>query len=153
MERWIKASALFDSLGMATSWLCLLHCLGLPLTLLILPALGAHLCHDDKTHLLLAGWVFVFAVLSMLPEKNRRKDETVIYLMVTGLCIVLTATFGTTFGLSESIEIPLITAGNLLVIAAHHLNRSQRCCQPQKEQHHGSLNGPPNITEIHRVVP
>lgn len=146
MTKWTKA---FDSLGMFTSWLCLLHCLALPILVLALPTIGAHVSHDDKTHFLLAGWVCVFAVLSMLPEKNRRKDSTVIYLMVTGICAVLGATFGTTIGLSETIEIPLISMGNLLVIAAHHLNR-RTCCPPLKK--HSLLDQPQVVTEIHRAV-
>lgn len=123
MTKWTKTPALFDSLGIATSWLCLLHCLGLPLLVLLLPTF-AH--HDDQAHFLLAGWVLLFAVLSMLPEKNRRKDPKVVALMTMGLCIVLAATFS---ALPEASEVPLITVGNLLVIAAHHLNRRQRCCQ------------------------
>jgi hypothetical protein len=43
--------------------------------------------------------------------------------MVIGLSAVLAATFHAQVGLAESVEIPLITMGNLLIISAHLYNR------------------------------
>ncbi len=135
MAKWTKTPpAIFDSLGVATSWLCLLHCVGLPLVLLFLPTLGSHLCHDDRTHLCLAGWVLLFAVLSILPDYRKRKNFTVVSVMVLGVCAVLVATFGPKVGMSEAMEVPLITVGNLLVIGAHQLNRRLRCCEVHQLQ-------------------
>ncbi len=152
MAKWNKAPALFDSLGIATSWLCLVHCLGLPLLVLILPTLGARLHHDDKTHLLLAAWVFLFALMSLLSQKNKHKNQSVVCLMVTGLCLVLAATFSRCFGWTEAIEIPLITVGNLLVIAAHNLNRRHGCCQPKDTRQEASLDRRSIIAKSRQVV-
>lgn len=123
MDNYTKPLTLFDSLGMATSWLCLLHCLALPVLALVLPALCAHHNHD-QTHFLLAGWVVIFATVSMLAGYKSHKNTGLVWLMTIGLGLVLLATFAQ---LPESLELPLITLGNLLVIASHHFNRRLRC--------------------------
>jgi len=123
MDNHTKHLALFDSLGIATSWLCLLHCLALPVLALILPALRFH-HHDDQTHFLLAGWVVVFATVSIISGYKSHNNTGLVWLTTIGVVLVLLATFA---HLPESLELLLITLGNVLVIASHHLNRRFRC--------------------------
>lgn len=120
-----RLSNMYDSFGIFTSAVCLIHCLALPVLVLLLPSL--HLAHDESTHLLLAGWVLVFAMFA-LASAAKKTNWPVIYLILTGLCAVLLATFASNVGLSPSMETPLITVGNLLVITGHYKNRRTVCC-------------------------
>lgn len=120
-----RSRNLFDSLGIFTSAVCLIHCIGLPVLLLLLPSL--HLVHDESTHVFLAAWVFLFAALA-IRSAVRKANWPVVYLILTGVSAVLVATFAPTVGLAASIETPLITVGNLLVITGHYQNQRARCC-------------------------
>jgi uncharacterized membrane protein YhaH (DUF805 family) len=124
--RQAQYSNLSDSLGLFTSAVCLVHCLALPLVALILPVL--HLDHDDSTHMFLALWVLIFALLA-LPSAIKKENWLVVYLILTGLAAVLIATFASNMGLSHNLEAPLITVGNLLVMTGHYRNRRDACCQ------------------------
>lgn len=133
MHRWTNSlNARIDCFGIAASWLCILHCLALPLLVMVLPA--AHCFHhqNDYTHVLLAGWVCLFAVLSVVPGYKRHKSSRILALMILGVGIVLIATFGDCLGMPETCELPLITIGNLFVICAHQLSRrhTSACCRP-----------------------
>ncbi len=118
-----------DTLGMAVSSLCLVHCLVMPFLVMLLPALGSFYSHDDRTHYLLAGFVLAFCLLAVVPGYMRHNSKLVLALMVGGLSLVLFATFAVHFTFGEMWEIPLITVGNLVVVAAHRFN--QRLCRCQ----------------------
>lgn len=123
--RQARYSNLSDSLGILTSAVCLVHCFGLPLLVLALPAL--HLSHDESTHMFLALWVLVFALFA-LSSAIKKENWLVICLIAAGLIAVLIATFGTNMGLSHSVETPLITVGNVLVMIGHYRNKKRACC-------------------------
>jgi hypothetical protein len=116
-----------DTLGIIASGLCLVHCLLLPLVVLALPALGSHVMHDDRTHYFLAFFVTIFCLTAVVPGYLRHSDKWVLTSMTAGLCLVLFATFASAM-LGELWEIPLITAGNLLVVGAHLQNRKLLAC-------------------------
>jgi membrane-bound acyltransferase YfiQ involved in biofilm formation len=118
-----RSLELFDALGIFASALCMVHCLALPFFMAALPFAMSWLGHDN-VHYLLAGWVFLFCLAAIVPGYLKHRQTNILILMLVGLSLVLTATFGMHFGLSESLEIPMITVGNLLVIAAHWRNRS-----------------------------
>jgi ethanolamine transporter EutH len=100
----------FDSLGIFASAVCMVHCLALPFIMAV--------------HYLLAGWVLLFCLAAIVPGYLKHRRTSVLVTMLAGLALVLTATFCLHLGLSESMEIPMITVGNLLVISAHWRNRS-----------------------------
>jgi MerC mercury resistance protein len=118
-----RSLELFDALGIFASAVCMVHCLALPFFMAALPFAFTWLGHDN-VHYLLAGWVFLFCIAAIVPGYLKHRQTNVLICMLVGLGLVLAATFGLHFGLSESLEIPMITLGNLLVIAAHWRNRS-----------------------------
>lgn len=117
-----NSAGMWDMFGMLAGIACLIHCLLLPTVLSILPTLAIiHLGHD-LTHVLLFFWVALFSV-SILLGYRKHHQKTVLSLMFVGLCLVMTATFHHFLGLSETFELPVITLGNLMLVAAHFLNR------------------------------
>jgi MerC mercury resistance protein len=117
-----------DVLGMAASLICMIHCLAMPFVLTLAPSLAPGLVHDERTHYFLAMFVTAFCLFGILPGYVRHNRKNVLYTMLAGLTLVLFATFvvGYTFG--ERFEIPIITIGNLLVVAAHYRNRQLLAC-------------------------
>lgn len=117
-----------DALGIAASTLCLIHCLVLPFVVMLLPALGANFVHDDRTHYFLAFFVTAFCLMGIVPGYLRHSRRQVLLLMLSGLTMVLFATFASAHLMGEMWEIPLITAGNLMVVGAHLTNRRLLSC-------------------------
>lgn len=119
-------SRVLDLLGILAAAVCLIHCLALPVVMTFLPTLiHAHHGHEhnDPTHMILAGWVLLFCLTAIVPGFVKHGYRRILLLMLIGLSAVLTATFHSHVGLAESVEIPLITLGNLLIITAHMYNR------------------------------
>lgn len=112
-----------DTLGVAASGLCLVHCVVFSFGALVLPALGAVLPHDDTTHFLLCGFVVAFCLLAVVPGYLHHLNKQVLGLMISGVTLVIFATFAADRTLGEGWEMPLITVGNLLVMTAHIRNR------------------------------
>lgn len=122
----LLGTSFLDSLGVATSAICIIHCALIPI-LCLLPAVG-YFSHDDLTHKILAFWVSLFCLTAIGLGYSQHKSVSVIALMVLGLSLVLFATFGHSLGLSEGHEVVLISIGNLIVIRAHFLNRQRLSC-------------------------
>jgi hypothetical protein len=116
---WVNA----DTLGIAASTLCVVHCLALPLVALALPALASRLGNDHITHAVLALFVVAFCFFAIVPGYRRHKHGAVLAGMLTGVGLVLFATFGAESMFGPYSEMPLITIGNFMVVAAHLRNR------------------------------
>jgi hypothetical protein len=123
-----KLVASLDTLGIAASSLCMVHCLAMPLVIGILPILGLQFLEGHSAHVILAGFVLSFALLAVVPGylKHRRKD--ILGMMLVGLSLVLYATFVAERTLGEAWELPLITVGNLILVATHFRNRAMHRC-------------------------
>ncbi|HIA52417.1 MAG TPA: MerC domain-containing protein [Candidatus Melainabacteria bacterium] len=117
-----KPAGIWDVFGMFAGLICLVHCLVLPFAIAALPALGLLNLENDYTHILLFAWVALFSISIFLGYKKHRQTS-VLSLMFLGLCFVMTATFHHAFGVSESLEVPVISMGNLLLVLAHFMNR------------------------------
>jgi hypothetical protein len=80
-------------------------------------------------HEVLAGFVVSFALFAIVPGYLKHRQGVVLWGMVLGLFLVLTATFLCGATLPESLEIPEITLGNLILVATHWRNRSLSACR------------------------
>lgn len=119
----IKAA---DVLGIGASGLCAVHCLVMPFVLSALPFLSNGMLSEETVHWSLAGFVVTFCFMGILPGYLQHRKHRVLMPMLFGLTLVLLATFV----LDESMELPVITLGNALVITSHFLNRKfmKKCC-------------------------
>lgn len=118
-----------DNLGMAASTICLIHCLAMPVIITILPIMGWQFLESKNAHYVLACFVFAFALFAIVPGYIKHKRASIFWCMIAGLSLVLTATFVCGRLLPETIELPLITAGNLILVATHWQNRKLSTCQ------------------------
>ncbi len=117
-----KPSSL-DSFGIAASFICLVHCLALPLLISAIPAFGMQILESDWTHKVLAFFVLAFAVSAIVPNYLKYKKIEILLGMFVGLALVLFATFACGHLIGEEFEIPLITIGNLIIVSTHLANR------------------------------
>lgn len=126
---WMNA----DTLGIAASALCVVHCLALPLVAIALPALASSIGDDHITHYILALFVVAFCLFAIIPGYRQHRHYAVLFGMASGLSLVLFATFAADHVLGPYWEIPIITLGNFLVVASHLRNRkllaaTRVCC-------------------------
>jgi prepilin signal peptidase PulO-like enzyme (type II secretory pathway) len=118
-----------DNLGIAASSLCLVHCLAMPFVIAFLPLLGWQFLEGRPAHRILAFFVFSFAVFAVVPGYWKHKKTSVLLSMLFGLSLVLIATFTARQFMPERLELPLITLGNLILVATHWRNRALAECR------------------------
>lgn len=100
----------------------------MPLVITFLPLLGLRFLEGHGAHYFLAAFVVAFAVLAIVPGYLKHKKTSVLVTMLAGVSLVLLATFGAERIFPESLELPMITAGNLLVVFTHLRNRGLCKC-------------------------
>jgi hypothetical protein len=124
-----RAIVSLDTLGITASTLCIIHCMAMPFVITMLPVLGWQFLEGKTAHRVLAAFVITFALTAVVPGyfKHRRRD--VLVSMLVGLGCVLYATFAPSAILPESFELPLITLGNLVLVATHWRNRGLSLCK------------------------
>lgn len=121
-----------DNLGIIASVICVVHCVAVPLLALALPTLAARMGNDHVTHYVLALFVVAFCLFAIVPGYRKHRHSAVLAGMVVGVSLVLFATFVADGLLGPYWEMPIITLGNFLVVAAHLWNRKllapSTCC-------------------------
>lgn len=111
----------WDSLGVVVSALCVVHCVGTPLLLGLLPAFGLAFLARDGFHQALAALVLAVAVLAFVPGYRTHRKPSVPVLGAIGIVLLGGAAFAP--GLSVLGESVITAIGGTLLVAAHVLNR------------------------------
>ncbi len=117
-----------DYCGMTASLLCLVHCVGTPLLLLMFPMIGFSES-DDLVHRAMAILVVIPAVLAILPGFRKHRNWSVLLTGSSGLAcfIVSVLVIGPHYG--EMAELVFATIGGVLLFTTHYRNhRFCRCC-------------------------
>jgi hypothetical protein len=118
-----------DTLGITASTLCIIHCMAMPFVITMLPFLGWQFLEGKMAHHVLAAFVITFALTAVVPGYFKHRRREVLASMLLGLGLVLYATFAPASILPENLELPLITIGNIILVATHWRNRSLSLCQ------------------------
>lgn len=114
---------------MALSFLCLLHCIGLPILMSLLPWLSSGSGHEDGVHKAFASLVLPLGLLALASGYRHHRQGWIFCWGLAGLvCVGAAAVAGEQLG--ESLEHSLSILGSIQVVLAHYLNlRYQReCC-------------------------
>ena len=113
-----------DSVGMALSLLCLIHCMAFPVLAAFAPAILANLPGDDSTHrTLLIGICFV-GVLAFRSGYRVHRRVSILALFLTGMGLISLAAIMGQKLLSPLGETAITVCGSCLLVTAHWLNRS-----------------------------
>jgi hypothetical protein len=112
-----------DRAAIWLSGLCLIHCLALPLTLLLMPALNSWLSDTETmAHWLLLAFAVPISLLALWRGYQTAKSTLTLVLGGVGLLLMFLAVIHV---MGESWEIPLTVVGVILVLIAHIRNLTQ----------------------------
>ena len=109
-----------DKLAIGLSILCLVHCLALPIALLVAPTLGAVvLGTESPVHWVLLALALPLSCYALWHGFRHHGHRNPLVLGVAGLAMML---FGVSHVTSRALEVPLTVIGVLLLLVAHALN-------------------------------
>ncbi len=118
------ASTHFDKAAIGLSLICAVHCLLLPVALVILPTLAASTFSDERFHQWMLMAVLPTSLLALTLGCRRHRNMSVMALGLPGLAILtLTAFFGHDL-LGESGEKIVSLLGASLIACGHLRNRT-----------------------------
>jgi hypothetical protein len=125
----------WDKFGIAVSFLCLIHCIAMPVILILAPTmLAVGIFQEDTTHKILIGFVILAGVLSLIPGYLLHKDMRPLILGSLGVGLMGFATFGLHQWLGHEWEALIAIPASALLIYAHYRNRKNcKVCA----HHHG----------------
>jgi hypothetical protein len=114
----------FDRLGIAVSFICLVHCVVLPVFLTTLSFAGMEVLHNRILEL---GTLLLAVSTGFMAMRNgylKHEQSGIVVVFVLGMVLMISGNFSFT----EPFETLCKTAGALLVIGAHIRNfRVSRC--------------------------
>ena len=109
-----------DRTAIWLSGLCLIHCLAVPVTVLLMPSVNSWLADTETmTHWLLLAFAVPISVLALWRGYQSEKSILTLALGGIGLTLMFLAVIHV---LGESWEIPLTVVGVILVLIAHIRN-------------------------------
>jgi hypothetical protein len=124
-----KGSSL-DRVGIGLSLLCLIHCLLLPLAVMLMPALELFPVvessgHTEFVHAVLLLFIVPAAYLGWIRGYRRHRNVSVIATGMTGLALLILA-----FQFTDArVHVALTSLGGLMIMFAHFVNlRVWRTC-------------------------
>lgn len=125
MNSLVRNISLLDKLAVSASMVCAIHCLFLPVILVVFPALGATLFADDLFHVLLLWLIIPLSVIALSLGCRRHKDLLVAVIGLVGLTFLISASLGHEF-LGETNE-RILTIMGAAVISVGHLQNYRLC--------------------------
>lgn len=110
---------MFDSLAMGASALCLIHCLVLPVLIILLPSLAVFLTVPEEFHLWALAVAVPTSVLALVVGFRQHRSLKPSTIVVPGLALL---SLGALAAPSEAMETVLTVAGALLLATGHAIN-------------------------------
>lgn len=124
MEAKSRVREMSDSLGVALSVLCMIHCLCLPVLIAFAPLLLKGLPGDDVTHRYLTLPIAFFGFLAFRSGYKMHRRRWLLYLFIAGLLLISLAALLGDETLGSFGEAAITVCGGLLLVTAHLVNRS-----------------------------
>nr|WP_239031145.1 MerC domain-containing protein [Pseudoalteromonas sp. MMG024] len=121
-----------DKLAISISSLCIMHCLLLPIGIVLIPSIGLQMLADEAFHQMLVVSVLLTSCSALFMGCRRHKAWRVLGWGLSGLLLLIAAIlFGHDFG--ELFEKGLTLIGSLFVIIGHIQN--YRLCKQLECSH------------------
>ena len=115
-----SSQSILDKAAVFLSGLCLLHCLAMPVSLLLGSLLGNWLeSTETEVHWILLGLALPISVIALQRGYKRHHKATTLWLGYGGLAIML---IGAAHVFGESWEMPLTVIGVIGLLVAHVRN-------------------------------
>ena len=118
-----------DKLSIGLSLACAIHCLVLPVLLILLPSLAALNIHDESFHLWMVIAVIPTSLYALSLGCKEHKRYQLFYMGIIGLTLLLLALMLGEERIGEAGEKILTVAGSCFLAVGHWFNF--RLCQKQ----------------------
>ena len=133
----MKAAKSWDFAGVAISTICILHCIAVPLVLVLFPAIGSALVpHHDQTHAFLLIFIVGVAGFAFFTGYKVHGQKKPIIWMSVGVIIVTYATIFAHDHIGHKWEPIVAILGSLALMRAHILNHKCKECEAHTCTHH-----------------
>lgn len=126
--------ALADKAAITLSFICTIHCLALPLAVVLLPALAVLNLEDEASHLWMLAAVVPTSLFALTMGCKKHKKLAVMVFGLVGLAVLITAVLLSHDILNEAGEQILLATG-AIIIALGHLGNHQLCKRSSCECH------------------
>ncbi|MEM1412610.1 MAG: MerC domain-containing protein [Pseudomonadota bacterium] len=121
-----QKTQLLDRTAIGLSALCIVHCLALPLLIVLLPSLAALPFADERFHLLLVFLVVPTSAIALFMGCRRHRDRSVLAWGLTGVVILLlTALYG--HDLVGEVGERAFTVLGAVMVAIGHIRNFRLC--------------------------
>lgn len=110
-----------DRIGAIASFLCAIHCALLPFVLAALPLVGLEFLADHRFERGFVAFACVLAVIALVRGFRRHQQPLPLLLAIPGLALLICGVTWAEGGLLL-LHSALVTAGGLLLAAAHFIN-------------------------------
>ena len=115
-----------DRLAIGFSALCFLHCLFLPVFLLLFPTLGLTFFGDESFHKMLLFVIIPLSMLALFMGCKKHNKKHILSYGFSGMAVLVVAATWAHDALGETGEVALTALGTLIISYAHIQN--QRLC-------------------------
>jgi hypothetical protein len=133
--------AYLDASGMSMSLLCAVHCALMPLVVTILPWIGLGILAEDGAESILLGLSASLGIASSYLGYRVHRSGWSVILLAAGLGLLASGRIVEGWEY-ETIGLPLLVGGGLVVASSHLLNR--RLCQTSS----GNLGSPATPDDV-----
>jgi drug/metabolite transporter (DMT)-like permease len=115
-----------DRAAIGLSLVCILHCLAIPLVLVLFPTLSLMLMDDYAFHQLILFFIVPVSVLALSMGYRHHRNTKVVMISVMGLCVLVATGFIEHELLGHWGEAILTVIGSLIIASAHLQNARLR---------------------------
>jgi MerC mercury resistance protein len=130
----------WDYWGVLVSGLCVIHCLAVPIVILLFPALGLSMFpQEDMTHAVLLAFILGVAGIAFFTGYRVHGNWRPVAWLVAGLILVIFATFFVHKHFGHQFEPLFAIAGSLCLIRAHYLNHKCKKCEHEHAHHEKNI--------------
>lgn len=107
-----------DYTSISIAGFCIVHCLMIPVLLVLFPVLGSVLLFEEILHELLLLLIIPSSLLAIFLGCRRHRDLAVFLIVVLGLALIVTGIVG----VEESKETVLVLTGSVIMVIGHIRN-------------------------------
>lgn len=126
-----KLQLFTDKMAISLSFLCIAHCLLLPMILILLPSIAGLLAFDDELfHRWLIYAVLPISVIALLMGYLHHRQNNVFITGSVGLVVLISVQFLTASQLGKYGEVILTLLGSCIIAYGHLRNYQLRCKKP-----------------------
>jgi len=118
----IRSISVVDRMAVGFSLLCLMHCLVVPLLLIILPSLATSLFASESVHLWLVYAIVPSSLFALGMGCRQHRRGLFILIGLSGLSLLILGILVEQFGWDHTLEQVFTASGAILIAFAHIFN-------------------------------